>query len=653
MIRRCIALSLNSVKGRKLLFRADDMRIKICTCLWGRINSILKIDVSLYQHSTVKMKDGILKYGLLAAFVTILAAGCAKQAAPVGGPKDTTPPDVVKSVPASGTTLFKAKSILITFNEYFVLDKLNEKFMISPPVKVKPKIYSKDKILHIDFKEDLKDSTTYTLYFQDIIRDLNENNPIPNFQYVFSTGNVLDSLSVTGNVLFAGDLEPAKNILLMLYANLADSAPVKILPDYLTVADVNGYFRINNIKTGKYRLYALSDNNSNNKYDTPDETFAFLDSVIDVNPVKDFRLPEPEIKDTVTVKNGVKVNKTVPFKYGDHKLFLFNAEKKAHYLTSSDRKMPFQFMYCLSLPPDTMKFDFRIADNGNNDYFTEKNRTGDTITVWLRDSSLYSQPDIKTIVHYPFTDSTGKNIYRTDSIPMRYTMIRAGRGKQKPATFKLSSNISPSGLKPGQKIVFSSATPFRPPDTAKIRLYRLVQKDQIAMPVTFSPDTTTSRNLFLNVQLKEGENYLFIRNKGSFGDIYGNNSDSSGTRLMVREPNSYGHLTMDVRNGTGDLIIQLLSEREIVLEQRKLKNSGLADFPLLERGLYRVRVIYDLNGDGKWTTGNYELRLQPEPVSYFPREIEVKTDWEIIEEWDVTVLHSKEKALREKKETGG
>jgi hypothetical protein len=315
--------------------------------------------------------------------------------------------------------------------------------------------------------------------------------------------------------------------------------------------------------------------------------------------------------------------------------------------------MPYQFLYYLSLPPDTMKFGFKIADSVKYNYFTEKNKTADTITIWLRDSSLYSRSEIKTVVHYPFTDSTGKNIYKNDSISMRYTFVRPGRGKQQPATFKLSSNVSMAGLKPGQKIIFSSVTPFRRPDTSKIRLYRFVEKEKIQLPVTFSPDTTTTRKYFLNVPFKEGEKYLFIRDKGSFGDIYGNNSDSSGIRIMVREPNSYGHLTMDVRNGNGDLIIQLLGDKEAVLEERKLKNSGMADFPLLEKGFYRVKVIYDLNGDGKWTTGNYEKGVQPEPVSYFPKEMEVKTDWEYIEVWDVGVLHSKDKALREKKESGG
>lgn len=303
------------------------------------------------------MKHGGLTSGTVAAAIMIIIAGCAKQAPPTGGPKDVTPPVMVKSIPPAGTTNYKGKSIYITFDEYFILDKLNEKFIMSPPVKVKPKITTKDKTLIINFKGDLKDSTTYTLNFPDVIRDLNENNPIPNFQYVFSTGSVLDSLSVTGNVVLADNLESGKNIFVMLYRNLADSAPRKVLPDYLSVADVNGYFRINNVKGGKYRLYALSDINSNNRYDLPDEAFAFLDSVIDVDPVRNYRPPEPVKKDTVIVKKveksskNEKVPKLVPFINGDHKLYLFTAQKKVHYLSSSDRKMPYQFLYYMSIPP--------------------------------------------------------------------------------------------------------------------------------------------------------------------------------------------------------------------------------------------------------------------------------------------------------------
>jgi len=187
----------------------------------------------------------------------ILVASCAKVSSPSGGPKDKEPPRIVKSEPVSGQTNFRDNKITITFNEFVVLDKITEKFMVSPPLKKKPVINVRGKKVILEYDEELKDSTTYTFYFQDAIRDLNESNAIDNYQFVISTGNVVDSLSVTGNVLSAYTLDPPENTLVMLYKDHADSAFIKSIPDYITKISKTGYFRIDNIKEGTYRLYAL------------------------------------------------------------------------------------------------------------------------------------------------------------------------------------------------------------------------------------------------------------------------------------------------------------------------------------------------------------------------------------------------------------
>jgi hypothetical protein len=147
----------------------------------------------------------------------ILAAGCAKISSPTGGPKDKEPPVILKSVPLNGSKNFKGKKIVITFNEYVALDNINEKFMVSPPMENKPVILVRGKNVIIEYDEELRDSTTYTFYFQDAVGDLNEGNPINNYQFVFSTGSVIDSLSVTGNIFKASDLNPPEATLAMLY----------------------------------------------------------------------------------------------------------------------------------------------------------------------------------------------------------------------------------------------------------------------------------------------------------------------------------------------------------------------------------------------------------------------------------------------------
>jgi uncharacterized protein (DUF2141 family) len=589
------------------------------------------------------MKWSMLRSWPLITMIIFIIGSCAKQAIPTGGPKDIKPPEIVKSIPPNSTINFKDKKIVVTFNEYFVLEKIDEKFMISPPMHVKPKISVIGKNLIIEFQEPLKDSTTYTLYFQDAIKDLNEGNPLNNFQFVFSTGKEIDSLSVTGNALNSYNLEAEKNILVLMYRNLADSAPGKLMPDYLTQTDINGGFRIDNIKAGKYRLYVLHDNNNNNKYDLADEAFAFMDSIAEVIPSRNY-LPVPKIADTIKTKE--KNVAAIPVIDGEYKLFLIPGVKKAHYLTSSGRKLPYLLTYTLSLPPDTSKFEFSIPDTGEKKYFIENNPAKDSIMVWLLDSTLYSKQQINTIISYPYTDSTERLVTRNDTIPMRYLTGRTSKTKESKNTFKYTTSIKDNFLKPGQQILISSQTPFRQPDTSRIKIYESAKSTKKIIPYSLIKDSSISERYFLNAKFKEGVKYIFIAEPAAFGNIYGEVSDSARIYFSVQPANSFGHLTLNIQNGKGDLIIQLLDKKETLVDERKIKNEGTVEFPLLERGFYRVRVVYDLNSDGKWTTGDFNLKRQPEPVSYFPHEIEIKINWVMIEDWDVGTKNFKDQKLR-------
>ena len=588
---------------------------------------------------------------ILAAFFFVIFS-CARQAAPTGGLRDVTPPRIVRSVPAMGSLNFKGKKIVITFDEFIVPEKLTEKFMISPPLKKKPDINLKGKSLNIEFREELKDSTTYTLYFQDAIKDLNEGNAIPNFQFVFSTGNVLDSLSVTGNILNSSDLEVPENTIILMHRQLADSAPVKLLPEYITLADVNGGFRINNVKAGTYRLYALQDKNNDKKYNVADESFAFMDNPALITPVKNY-LPIVIKKDTSRIKSPLKKITEVPLIDGEYKMFLFTEPKKKHYLSSSGRKKAYLLTYTLTPPPDSGKFEFNIPDAPPRSYFIEKNIGGDTINVWLTDSLLYSSQQIKTIVGYPYTDSTGVTKIKTDSIPMRFTTIKVPKQKEIRKKFIYTTNIPGNTLGPGQPVIFSSETPFRKPDTTKIHLYESEKTARKVIPYHIFRDSLNSRRYTLKAKFKEGFVYRLIAEAGSFGNIYGDVADSTGIRFSIRTPDDYGGLSLNIINVTGNIIIQLLDSREKILSEKQIKKDGKLDFMLLEKGTYRLRAIYDLNNDGKWTTGDYRLKRQPEPVSYFPREIEIKNvNWIIEEGWDLSERNQKDQILRTKKEPG-
>jgi hypothetical protein len=589
------------------------------------------------------MRNSIIR-GLVAATATyFIVSGCAKMNVPSGGPKDKEIPVILKSVPKNGAVNFKNKEVVIYFDEYVVLDRISEKFMVSPPMKKRPDVFTRGRSIHIKFDEELRENATYTFYFQDAIRDLNEGNIINNYQFVFSTGPVIDSLSVTGNVYSGLSLDPPENAMALLYSQMADSAVIRHLPDYITRTEKNGEFRISNVHPGRYRLYALVDADNSKNYNNRDEQFAFIPDPVDITPDKNFL---PVVKDTAVIK---PVNGKIPYKppvIGEYQLIMFQAEKKARYLTSSARKQPYELTYTLSLPPDSLKFDFTIPGITTKAYYIEKTKNRDTITIWLTDSSLYNRPQIETILKFPFTDSLGILGQKTDTIQMRYLAPRAPRTKVvKRTPYKINTGIS-GQVRPDKKIVITAPTPFTQPDTSKIFFYELIKDKKTRHPFKLLRDTANSCRYLVDTELNPGKSYLFVNDSAAFSNIYGNVSDSTGTRFSVLTPESYGKLIVDISGNDGSRIIQLLSNTDKLVREIYNKGNGKVEFPLLEKGTYRLRVIFDLNNDGKWTTGNFDTHRQPEPVSYCPQELEIKENWVIPLQWELELKNYKNPKMK-------
>lgn len=586
-------------------------------------------------------------------------SACAKISAPSGGPRDRQPPVAIKSLPAYGALNFKGNKIAITFDEYVVLDNITEKFMVSPPLKKKPRVFIKGKNVEVEFYEQLKDSTTYTLYFQDAIKDINEGNVIQNYQFVFSTGAVIDSLSVTGNVFNAFNLNIPDKALAVMYRELADSAVKKHLPEYISRVDLEGYFRIDNVRPGKYRLYALKDIDNSKNFNLKDEEFAFLNDPIIVTPEKNFI---KFVKDTTTIKKLVTkgpdiktTGKMLPIvaepkiQTGEYQLILFAAKKKTHYITGSSRGLKYLLTYTLSLPPDSMKFRFSIPGVSDNSYFIDESRNRDTIKVWLTDSTLYSKPEISTIINYPFTDTLGRLGYKEDTIKLRFLAPPAPRvARVKKTVFVVETNIISGFLKPGQRIVLKSQTPFNKPDTSRMHLYEIKDSTRLKVLYHLEKDSTNSCKYFFNAILVQGKKYFLLANPGTFGNAYNEYSDSIGIKFSIKDPETYNKLTLNIKNYEGDRIIQLLNNSNNIISEAYMKKDGKLEFPLLEAGTYRIRVIYDLNGNGKWDTGDFDSGLQPEPVSYYPQDLEIRAGWSPEQDWDIGIKNFKDPKMREK-----
>ncbi|MDQ1296392.1 MAG: hypothetical protein QG611_370 [Bacteroidota bacterium] len=219
---------------------------------------------------------------------------------------------------------------------------------------------------------------------------------------------------------------------------------------------------------------------------------------------------------------------------------------------------------------------------------------------------------------------------------MRFLIPRSTRGKTKPVPYTVNTTFSDGSLRPGQKIVLTSQTPFRDPDTSRIRIYELAGPERKTIPFRLDRDSTNSCRMTMDVKLVQGKNYLYIADSAAFGNIYGEKADSAGTKFSIRTNDKFGKLTININNYQGDRIIQLLSGEEKVIREKRMNQDGKAEFTYLDQGKYRLRIIYDLNSDGRWTTGDFEKGRQPEPVSFFAREIEVKENWEISQDWDIS-----------------
>ncbi|MDQ6758042.1 MAG: Ig-like domain-containing protein [Bacteroidota bacterium] len=220
---------------------------------------------------------------LLIPKIVVLTSGCAQIMAPTGGPRDTIPPQLISANPKSGTTNFKGNRITLNFNEYVHLEELQQNLLVSPSPKNNPYIDYKLRTVTIRLRDTLEPNTTYNINLGNSIRDINENNQVKNFSYVFATGPTLDSLELSGKVTEAETGKVDSTIIVLLYKNLNDSAVIKLKPKYIARVNGQGNFSFRNLSAGEYKIYALKDADGSRTYNSKAEMFAFADSSVIVS----------------------------------------------------------------------------------------------------------------------------------------------------------------------------------------------------------------------------------------------------------------------------------------------------------------------------------------------------------------------------------
>ncbi len=576
------------------------------------------------------MKRHLSQIILFLVTVLLFAGACARVGAPPGGPKDVTPPRPLEYKPPNYSIFFKAPLIEIRFDEFIELDQVSKKLIISPPLAEKPEIKVKGKSVVIKLNNSLRDSTTYTLNFADAIKDYTEGNPLENFTYVFSTGAYLDSLQVHGQLLEASTLTPPEEGLVMLYDNLADSAPFLEKPLYVSKTNAYGVFLLKNLKADTFRLYGLVDGNLNYLYDPGNDEVAFLDTVLFVRPGAGYDpFPDSLVTDSIYTAPGESLL-----------MRLFTEEMRQQYLKSYDRPLP-QFLFFIFNRP-APEATFALADTMVSSwYLPEPSVTGDTLGIWLTDTSLVHTARLSIAVTYAATDSLGQPVTLTDTVSLRSKPKKSrGKGKkqkkeEKP-TLLINTSLASGRQDLNRDLALVTSSPVARYDTSRIRFVRQEDSLGIVQPYTFTKDTFFLRRFHVGCPWQEGSNYSLQILPGAFTDIYSVTNDTILLNFHTARLEDYGNLILHITSPGGTVVIQLRdkSDKKLIRE-KTIRTDTLLHFDFLKPGNYIVKAYLDNNGNGQWDPGNLLEKQQPEAVSYFDKMLNIKANWDVEENWEI------------------
>ncbi len=549
-------------------------------------------------------------------FILLLfVCSCAQMGSPTGGAYDRTAPKVVRYQPDSASIHFNARSIEITFDEFIQLQDVNNQLLISPPLEFTPELTAKKKTLRIELnkKEVLKSNTTYSISLGNAVKDIRESNSFENFKYVFSTGDFIDSLTFSGNVMNAFDHKSEKNILVMLYSDLSDSAAYKTLPDYFAKTNDVGAFRITNIRTGKYRAVALKDENANYKY-TEGEQFGYLDTLIEAGKTQDETIYlYKEAPKKIFLKKYYQAH------YGKFQL-IFNEGSDSLHITKLNKEelKDVKELLEFSKTKDTLTY---WLDHINKDSLILQVNNGHTILDTLRFKLIKKEAALKS---------------KSDRQVFKFTLFHSFHG----SFFDLNKELDIAFTHPIEKINDSTNVLLNE-DSLAYKKHPLIYSEssnQSNVVKVRTPKKIDAKGSTRNMLLKENTTYYLTILPATFTDFFGLNNDTIKLRFRTKEEKFYGSvkLNLSIESPSGSYIVQLLNEKEDIIRERIFSRSEAIFFDFLYPANYKLKVIFDKNGNGKWDSGNYLKKQQPEKVIYNIEPINIRSNWDLEFEWNIT-----------------
>jgi len=523
-------------------------------------------------------------------FLIFALIQCAKRGNPTGGPKDKTSPVLVKSEPENLSINFNAQKIRLYFDEYIRLEDIQNQLIVSPPLKYNPQISPQggaSKYVEIILKDTLKENTTYTLNFGQSIVDNNEGNPNRFLSYVFSTGDYIDSLAVSGVVKDAFNKDADEFVSVMLYAidtAHTDSTVYKNPPNYITnTQDSTVIFELKNLKEGQYAMIALKDEAKNNIFDQSTDKIGFVKDTI--------TLPTDSIY-LLTLFREIVNYGVPPPNYAASNKIIFGYNGKDETLNISTlTPLPDSVRTLVAKVPekDSLNFWFTPFEIDSLIFLVEnvKREQIDTFVVKPRKlaaDSLLLDPSHRGSINFEEDFSIGANI------------------------------------------------PLMHIDTTK---FSMLNKDSISVDMAIVLDSLKNR-LNFSFEKEPNENYNLEILPNAVTDFFEATNDTLIYSLSTGSYADYGNLSVNITGPISyPMIVQLITERGEVKREIYATEPRLFEFNTIEPANYLIRVIFDTNQNGQWDTGNYLKRIQPEKVSYYPTTIEIRANWEIIETFTV------------------
>lgn len=554
----------------------------------------------------------------------IFSKSCANTSTPPeGGPKDTIPPVLVGTVPLYNTTGHptdvKHSSITFEFDEYVVLNNPNSYIFLSPPQAKPPTAKIKGKKVVVSFDQPLDSNQTYSLSLGEAIKDNNEGNPFPPYTHSFSTGDHVDSLFVSGNIVEAATMLPMPNITVLFHTDASDSAIFKVRPRAAAKSDLWGYFTVRNLPADTvYRVYAIEDLNNNNLYDPDMERVAFLDTLVLPTSVMNPDMPElaiTQMKDTAAcLARPAQLS-----------LSMFKELSQRQLLRARERVSRRQ-MYLKFAAPYPVIDSIVIDGIPEEKLIKEYNYYRDSIVIWINDQGPVKDTLQMRLSYRRTDDSLNILVPATDTFRLarpKGKMVENRWGEMVEEADTIAAykvDAAPEKIdQDGIVILFESPMIAAPFDSVTI-ISKNTREQTAPVSFTVEKDTANIRKYVLRLQEKlvNGYEYTLRIPDSLFMDIDGIYCDSLVQTFSLPQNENLSSLTIEATNVHERYMIELVDEKRTkVFRTYSIDSSAVLAFPYLKAGKYSVRITEDKNGNGQIDTGSLLERKQPEKVMMY------------------------------------